>query len=542
MRPLRFYLTLSGGASLGAYEAGAAAGLALAGRYLDAEEGHETSVDAIGGASAGALVSFFTAHALLEGLDPEALLHETWVERVSLPLLRARDSKALLSFDQLRERVPEVLDPAGPARADPADIEYRQNRSLALHVQLTGLRGLTYPIRGLRRDTPASGATYADWRRFELEPGGGLEQMLEPAGRSPFDFVLASAASPGGFAPRLLDRRPDANAYKRHGIENFPHSGHLWYTDGGLLGSQPLGRVIAAGRTLHGDGEGSTGVHLLIDPRSENASLDRWSDPDAEPSWQTGASRALAILSEQSLFDDMRRIEKDNSRLEWVERLADRLGDKLDDEAASSLREFLREVSSERAGMRVEEDDPRHGDTDVADVEPTELLRRALGEIGGLVGKERVAIDVISPLALADSSDGDVGSLLAGEFMGDFGGFLSRELRVSDFALGYESAIAWLDQGLSACGLDEEIVRRALAFVESKRRYDIDEVRSGDAEPSDLSLADRLELVRLGAHLARVLGAGALDLRSRIPDGLGRAIKRSRERLPGGGQGARRRD
>lgn len=542
MRPLRFYLTLSGGASLGAYEAGAAAGLALAGRYLDAEEGHETSVDAIGGASAGALVSFFTAHALLEGLDPEALLHETWVERVSLPLLRARDSKALLSFDQLRERVPEVLDPDGPARADPADIEYRQNRSLALHVQLTGLRGLTYPIRGLRRDTPASGATYADWRRFELEPGGGLEQMLEPAGRSPFDFVLASAASPGGFAPRLLDRRPDANAYKRHGIENFPHSGHLWYTDGGLLGSQPLGRVIAAGRTLHGDGEGSTGVHLLIDPRSENASLDRWSDPDAEPSWQTGASRALAILSEQSLFDDMRRIEKDNSRLEWVERLADRLGDKLDDEAASSLREFLREVSSERAGMRVEEDDPRHGDTDVADVEPTELLRRALGEIGGLVGKERVAIDVISPLALADSSDGDVGSLLAGEFMGDFGGFLSRELRVSDFALGYESAIAWLDQGLSACGLDEEIVRRALAFVESKRRYDIDEVRSGDAEPSDLSLADRLELVRLGAHLARVLGAGALDLRSRIPDGLGRAIKRSRERLPGGGQGARRRD
>jgi predicted acylesterase/phospholipase RssA len=535
MRPLRFYLTLSGGASLGAYEAGAAAGLVLAARYLDAEEGQETSVDAIGGASAGALVSFFTAHALLDGLDPEALLHEAWVERVTLPLLRGTNSSALLSFDELRERVPNVLAPDGPAMADPDGIDYRQSRSLALHVQLTGLRGLTYPIRGLRRDSPVSGATYADWGRFELEPGGGLEQMLEPAGRSPLDFALASAASPGGFSPRLLDRRPDVEVYESHGIENFPESGHLWYTDGGLLGSQPLGRVIAAGRTLHGDREGSTGVHLLIDPRSENASLDRWSDPDAEPSWQTGASRALAILSEQSLFDDLRRIEKDNSRLEWVERLADRLGDKLDDEAASSLREFLREVSSERAGMRVEEDDPRHDGTDVADVEPTELLRRALGEIGGLVGKERVAIDVISPLALADSSDGDVGSLLAGEFMGDFGGFLSHELRVSDFALGYQSTIAWLDQGLPACELDDETVRRTVSFVESKRRYDIDEVRSGDAKLSGLSLADRFELVRLGAHLARVLGAGALDLRSRIPDGLGRAIKRSRERLPGGG-------
>jgi predicted acylesterase/phospholipase RssA len=534
MRPLRFYLTLSGGASLGAFEAGAAAGLALAARYLDAEEGKETSVDAIGGASAGALVSFFTAHALLEGLDPEALLHETWVERVTLPLLRGRDSSALLSFDELRERVPEVLAPDGPARADRDGIEYRQRRSLALHVQVTGLRGLTYPIRGMRRDSPVTGATYADWGRFKLEPGGGLEQMLEPAGRSPLDFVLASAASPGGFAPQLLDRRPDAEAYESHGIENFPESGHLWYTDGGLLGAQPLGRVISAGRALHGAGDGSRGVHVLIDPRSENASLERWSDPNAEPSWQTGASRALAILSEQSLFDDMRRIEKDNSRLEWAERLADRLAEYLDERAESSLREFIAEIGSERARMRADERHRGRDDADPGEGELTELLRRALCEIAGLVGKERVSIDTISPLLLADSPDDDVGSLLAGEFMGDFGGFLSHELRVSDFALGYQSTIAWLDQGLPACELDDSIVRGTVSFVESKRRYDIDDVRSGDAELSDLSLADRFELVRLGAHLARVLGAGALDLRSRIPDAFGRAIERSREQLRGG--------
>jgi len=535
-RPLRFYVTLSGGASLGAYEAGAAAGLVLAARYLDAEEGQETSVDAIGGASAGALVSFFTAHALLEGLDPEALLHETWVEDVNLPLLRGTDSSALLSFDELRERVPDVLAADGPARANPDGIDYRQGRSLALHVQLTGLRGLTYSIRGLRRDSPITAVTYADWGRFELEPGGGLEQMLTPAGRSPLDFVLASAASPGGFSPRLLDRRPDVDVYSSHEIENFPESGHLWYSDGGLLGSQPLGRMIAAGRALHGEGDGSRSVHLLIDPRSENASLDRWSDPDAEPSWQTGASRALAILSEQSLFDDMRRIEKDNSRIEWAKRLAARLAEELDDEAASSLREFIAEVgSSERAGTRADEGHSGRDEQDAATGELTELVRRALCEVAGLVGKEPVSIDVISPLALADSADGDVGSLLAGEFMGDFGGFLSHELRVSDFALGYQSTIAWLDQGLSACEIDDEVVRRTVSFVESKRRYDIEEVRSGDAELSGLSLRDRFELVRLGVHLARVLGAGALDLRSTIPDWLGRAIKRSRERLPGGG-------
>jgi hypothetical protein len=116
--------------------------------------------------------------------------------------------------------------------------------------------------------------------------------------------------------------------------------------------------------------------------------------------------------------------------------------------------------------------------------------------------------------------------------MGDFGGFLSRDLRASDFALGYECALAWLRDGLPECGLDDGAVSSTVEFVESRRRYRLEEVRDGSASLSDLSLADRLQLVRLGAHGVRVLGAGALDLRSRIPDGVGEAIRRARERLP----------
>jgi len=102
-------LTLSGGASLGAFEAGAAAALVLAVRHLDGQEGQEASIDAIGGASAGALVALASAHALLEGVDPVELLHETWVEGVTLSMLRSGDSRALLSFDALREGLPDVL-------------------------------------------------------------------------------------------------------------------------------------------------------------------------------------------------------------------------------------------------------------------------------------------------------------------------------------------------------------------------------------------------------------------------------------------------
>ena len=84
----------------------------------------------------------------------------------------------------------------------------------------------------------------------------------------------------------------------------------------------------------------------------------------------------------------------------------------------------IREVEKERKDMRADERGESEGDP--ADGEPAAVLHRALCEIGGLTGKEHVSIDVISPLVLADDSDDDVGSLLAGEFMGDFGGFLDR--------------------------------------------------------------------------------------------------------------------
>jgi predicted acylesterase/phospholipase RssA len=532
--PLRLWLTLSCGASLGAYEAGAAAGLAIAVRRLDSDEGAEASIDAIGGASAGALVGLFAAHSLLEGLDPVRTLHEAWVERVSLQLLRDPGPNALLSFEELRERLPEVLDPDEPA--DPADgLALRQRRPIAFHVALTGLRGLTYPIRGLRDDRPVAGATYADWGRFDLEPGGGIEQIAEPAGRSPLDFVLASAASPGGFAPRLLDRRPDEEGYRSRGIDNFPDSGHLWYTDGGLLASQPLGRVIAAARQLHGPEPEARAVHLLIDPRSEAPTgSEQWSDPEQEPTWQEGLSRALAILSEQSLFDDMRRLEKDNSRIDWAERLSEALAPHLGDGAEPALREFLESVGGERRRMRADEPARERDRRDAEEAsDRVALLRQALAEVGGLTGKGRVAIDSISPLILGgDDGDGDVESLLAGEFLGDFGGFLNRDLRESDFALGYESALEWLRQALPTLGVDDDAVTAAVEAVEARRPTDHEQVGRGRASLGDLSLADRWQLVRLGLHAARVLGSGAIDLRSRIPDPLGRAIRGARRRLP----------
>src|SRR5688572_12259809 len=144
-KPLRLSLTLSGGASLGAFEAGAAAALIVGWRHMRLKEDVDASIDAIGGASAGAIVGLFSAHCVLSGADPVELLREAWVEKVSLSLLRGRTADAPLSFEDLREDLPQLFDDHPPV------VECAQDRPLALQISLTGLRGLAYPIVGRTR-------------------------------------------------------------------------------------------------------------------------------------------------------------------------------------------------------------------------------------------------------------------------------------------------------------------------------------------------------------------------------------------------------
>ena len=147
-----------------------------------------------------------------------------------------------------------------------------------------------------------AGVTFADWKDFRLEPGGGLRQLMEPEGSSPLDTVLASASHPGAFAPRVLDRSADRDAYERQGITNLPRSGWLWYSDGGQIQSEPLGRVLAAARAVDPHGPADTPrLNLLIDPRSEEPSdAEEWSDRDYDATWGHGLSRALTIPPEQA--------------------------------------------------------------------------------------------------------------------------------------------------------------------------------------------------------------------------------------------------
>jgi hypothetical protein len=97
-----------------------------------------------------------------------------------------------------------------------------------------------------------------------------------------------------------------------------------------------------------------------------------------------------------------------------------------------------------------------------------------------------------------------VTSLLAGELMGDFGGFLDRELRQSDFALGYESTLAWARRGLGECGVSDDAVSGAVGAIEASRPVSLEEARRGHAKERDLPWRARM---RLAVFLLRAVRA-----------------------------------
>lgn len=519
MTPTRLAVVLSGGASLGAYQAGAMAGLLVAVQELRARD-LDVAVDAFGGASAGGLVALLGAHVLQEGRDPITVLHDAWVERVDLDLLLG-GADAPLTFDALRDHVGAVLEPTDDEqRTQPQDLD------AVLHIALTNLQGLRYPVRSVRGGEAVTATTYADWSRFDLHPCGGPRQILEPEGSSPVDVALASAANPGAFAPRLLDRSDLADVYARHGIEDFPDSGHLWYSDGGLVQVEPIGRLLA---TLP-SGEGATRrLALLIDPRSEGPSgSQRFTDPDADLRWLAGLGRSLSIIPAQVLYDDLRRIERDNSRLLWKQRLVDALAPQLDDEAIAALQDVLAGIDADRGDLASDGGGASHERPDAPDARA--LLDAVVEEISGLAGKGAVDVDVISPLLLADGSD-TVPGLLAGEFLGDFGGFLSRQLRHSDFVLGYDSTLAWLEQGLSALDLDA-VVSEVAAAVEARRLAPWDRDNVGEASLSDLSWEARLMLARFGGHILRVVASELVRTPARLSERLDRVRAAARRAMP----------
>lgn len=522
---LRIALTISGAVALGAYEGGALAALLCAIRGLCHGDDPLVRIDAIGGASAGSITGMLAARCLLEGIDPVYVMREAWVERDSLSVMRTDAPDEPLSLDAIRRASVDLLDPRDHGGAPAHRVDTRQHAPISMVMALASLRGLEYRVPSLSARQPVRATTSLDWATFTFTSGQPARELVEPPRASPTDVALASAANALAFRPVLLDRSGDEDAYRARGIVNFPPSKHLWYTDGGVLDSEPLTRTLDLVREVDRDSPADTRrVQLLVHPNPTGAPIGTaWADAQNPPTWLATLLRARDLQRTQSIYDDLLHLEQINTRLDWTSRLFDEIGpviDDLDGETALRLRDALVRatgvIEGQRRALRAHEQDPAAAAPQpVADKPTTELLREVVAQIAGIAGKERIALEVVSPLLLPEAESTPVAQLLAGEFLFHFGGFLSHELRRSDFDLGYRSTLEWLRAGgLRENGLSAELEQQALDRAEDSYRPGQRWQSYGRTAFQDLPARERLALVSVFAHIARVV---AHDLRHRRP-------------------------
>jgi predicted acylesterase/phospholipase RssA len=473
---LRIGLTISGAIALGAYEGGALAALLTGVQAANRDHPGAVRIDVIAGASAGSITGLLAARALAVGLNPIDVMYGSWVATPQLEKLRdgmdsplstastGAGAEALLKGDEH----PEVAQ-AAPVR---------------LSMALGSLRGLDYEI-GRIAGSPIPASTFLDWHEETVDATKDTAWFMRESG--PVHAALASGAHAAAFPPIGLDRAALEDAYRANGIVNFPPSKFFWYTDGGTIDNQPLGRAMGMSQEVdcaEGDVLGRAArLHMMITPDPARPVLDddRWSARDPRPSWLKTGLRATALVRSQHLYEDLRDLEKTNSRLEWTRRLQAALLSVIEDgaEPEATLREVEKQIGADKGALSTAEDLRQREASGVlrvtdgsADTAVAAALRDALDAATGLAKKRFIAMAVVSPLLLPEVVSGSKQprDVLGGDFLGHFGGFLDVKLRENDFAAGYRSMLCWMEGGgLADHGLAPDAAQAAIAGANAAR-------------------------------------------------------------------------
>lgn len=454
----RLALVLGGGVSLGTYVAGATLELL---RALGETRERRVKLHVIAGSSAGALNAALAARAVT--VNPSLLrwLERVWVDVIDADLLLdpgRPDRSGLLDASALDElsRVLVTADPASDDRPSPACGD-----PLRVGLALSNLDGVPYDFRYGFLNPPDrfyGSRIHRDWIEFELAPGQPASDDVWEALRR---ASLASAAFPFAFPPRALERRvsdyPGADF-----PDGVSRDVRMWYTDGGLFDNEPVGLAKRLVERFP-DHRGADWRYVLIDPYMESAG-EGGGAPGAAPdsAIRLTGQLARALLGQAATLDWL-TANKVNARLEMLEELVSRLpdlGDSLLDPAAVDLGRSIGELAERVAEMKVtvargpvgSGGDPvieyldRNVDRIAADPRFAPVLARfetraartrmaklifILESTAGLRDKEVMALYLIAPPAEDE---------LHGDFLGNFGGFFSREWRLNDFRAGRRDA------------------------------------------------------------------------------------------------------
>jgi predicted acylesterase/phospholipase RssA len=246
----RLAVTIKGGVSLGAYEAGVITEVLNVIDYNNKHGGTPWYIDAIAGASAGSITAALLAR-ILAGNGEASLLHEAWVTGISLETLasNAQSANTVLNSDAVSKLadtyLPELTKPLSPHTAfngrsaslaftvsglalDPETILALNNRLFTWHQysvvgrfeMLVSASGdpdyWASPIAAFNHNASDQGAA----------TGNDAYQALKQA-------AITSGAFPLAFAPRGLARFEDGGIWRNR-----------WFVDGGVYDNDPVGEMI----------------------------------------------------------------------------------------------------------------------------------------------------------------------------------------------------------------------------------------------------------------------------------------------------------
>jgi Patatin-like phospholipase len=436
---LRIGLSLPGGIAPGTFDAGAVSGLLAWIQEVNARQADTVVLDVIAGASAGSLSGLLAARVLLAGDDPVAVFREAWVAAPSLPALRGTGPWAPLSLRPARAVAHRlVFAPSQTAPRSP------QTTPVTLNLALGCLRGFSQEIPLADAATAPSqallAASYLDWSSYDLRdipdrPGSPDEEWTQA-----IDSAIASASYPLAFRARELDRTALRPEYLASGIINLPADSEelrLWYTDGGLLDNEPLGRCVDLVGARDRAQLPSRLVMLLRSsarwpPLADNAA---WSG-SGRPRWTQTLARALDLIATHSAGRDLMRVEEVNAQLSWTKEVAHRIAALIGDDrqAGAEVERLLEDIDERRSAFaRIER---RPGA--LADPNPrslAELVEAVLKSATGLTGKQPVEVAVVSANGAFAGPQPWI-SLVA---------FLERRQREANFAAGYWTMLGWIE-------------------------------------------------------------------------------------------------
>lgn len=424
--PFRIALSVNGAVALGSYEAGV-----LTQIYADVFEinrrsgGEQVRIDAIAGASAGAVTGLLVTQALAVGEDPSSLsdrMQRVWVQSDHalnvLSLLGDGNSAANSAFS------PEVIQAIAKAEIlPPEQIVQRATEGrtppVALWIALTNLDGIPYKIE-LEGGEFVVGSLYTDYNPYLIRDGEpyrapAIETLKEGAVNLPperkvawsqlADSAVASGAFPFAFRSQKLTR--DLNDYPDYcalvqGMDGAPTFVDANITDGGVLNNNPIGRAIDAAAFANRLDPGVKHRTFLIvepDPCTVDQAIEALKNAEnaKEPNGLPAGDLAGAIVKayfNSGVYRDLDTAQKTNRRIKAFD---------------AALEELALEQGQKQA------------------------LRAAAFDHMDLVHIERVPAGPRREVNLQ------------GAFAGHFGGFFAQKYREFDYALGCQEARKWTE-------------------------------------------------------------------------------------------------